>query len=99
MTISPRSGTEGFCDDDRSAGVLAGWPGAVPAPSVGRGRRSEGCMNPYGDIIQEHFRNPHNRQLEGTFEYPLPTGASPSYYAMFLGQTRDSIPARFRALR
>src|SRR5206468_1287436 len=33
--------------------------------------------------------------LEGTFEYTLPTGASPSYFAMFLGQTRDTVPARF----
>src|SRR5262249_53396631 len=37
-----------------------------------------------------------DRQLEGTFEYPMPTGASPSYFAMFLGQTRDTVPPRFR---
>src|SRR5206468_604302 len=47
-------------------------------------------------LVDHIFRNPHDRQLEGTFEYPLPTGASPSYFAMFLGQTRDTVPARFR---
>jgi hypothetical protein len=46
-------------------------------------------------IVDHVFRNPHNRQLEGTFEYPLPSGASPSYFAMFLGHMRDTIPARF----
>lgn len=45
-------------------------------------------------IVDHVFRNPHDRQLEGTFEYPLPPGASPSYYAMFLGATRDAPPAR-----
>src|SRR5262249_20284069 len=43
-------------------------------------------------VVDHVFRNPHSRQLEGTFEYPLPTGASPSYFAMFLGQTRDTMP-------
>jgi tetratricopeptide (TPR) repeat protein len=46
-------------------------------------------------VVDHVFRNPHNRQLEGTFEYPLPSGASPSYFAMFLGQTRDTAPALF----
>jgi tetratricopeptide (TPR) repeat protein len=46
-------------------------------------------------VVDHVFRNPHDRQLEGTFEYPLPAGASPSYFAMFLGQTRDAAPARF----
>jgi tetratricopeptide (TPR) repeat protein len=46
-------------------------------------------------LVDHIFHNPHDRQLEGTFEYPLPTGASPSYFAMFLGQTRDTVPARF----
>ena len=46
-------------------------------------------------VVDHIFRNPHARQLEGTFEYPLPTGASPSYFAMFLGQTRETVPARF----
>ena len=46
-------------------------------------------------VVDHIFRNPHDKQLEGTFEYPLPTGASPSYFAMFLGQTRDTVPARF----
>jgi tetratricopeptide (TPR) repeat protein len=47
-------------------------------------------------LIDHVFRNPHERQLEGTFEYPLPTGANPSYFAMFLGQTRQDAPRRFR---
>src|SRR5947199_5165919 len=46
-------------------------------------------------VVDHIFRNPHDRQLEGTFEYPLPTGASPSYFAMFLGQTRTAVPPRF----
>lgn len=46
-------------------------------------------------VVDHIFRNPHDKQLEGTFEYPLPTGASPSYFAMFLGQTRDTLPVRF----
>jgi hypothetical protein len=46
-------------------------------------------------VVDQIFRNPHDRRLEGTFEYPLPTGASPSYFAMFLGDTRDTMPARF----
>jgi hypothetical protein len=46
-------------------------------------------------VVDHIFHNPHDRQLEGTFEYPLPTGASPSYFAMFLGQTRDTVPERF----
>ncbi len=46
-------------------------------------------------VVDHIFRNPHNRQLEGTFEYPLPSGASPSYFAMFLGQTRDTMPVLF----
>lgn len=46
-------------------------------------------------VVDHIFRNPHDKRLEGTFEYPLPTGASPSYFAMFLGQTRDTVPPRF----
>jgi hypothetical protein len=46
-------------------------------------------------VVDHIFHNPHDKQLEGTFEYPLPTGASPSYYAMFEGQTRDTVPPRF----
>jgi tetratricopeptide (TPR) repeat protein len=45
--------------------------------------------------VDHIFRNPHNRVLEGTFEYPLPTGASASYFAMFSGQARPAVPARF----
>jgi hypothetical protein len=43
-------------------------------------------------LVDHVFRNPHDRQLEGTFEYPLPTGASPSYYAMFVGQQAAPVP-------
>jgi hypothetical protein len=46
-------------------------------------------------LVDHVFRNPHGKQLEGTFEYPLPSGASPSYYAMFLGAARDTAP-RFK---
>jgi tetratricopeptide (TPR) repeat protein len=46
-------------------------------------------------VVDHVFRNPNGRQLEGTFEYPLPSGASPSYFAMFLGQSRQVIPPRF----
>jgi hypothetical protein len=46
-------------------------------------------------IVDHVFHNPHARQLEGAFEYPLPTGASPSYYAMFPGKLRDSAPQLF----
>jgi hypothetical protein len=46
-------------------------------------------------VVDHIFRNPYDRRLEGTFEYPLPTGASPSYFAMFLGQQRDTAPPRF----
>jgi len=46
-------------------------------------------------VVDHIFRNPHDRQLEGTFEYPLPSGASPSYFAMFLGQSRETVPPRF----
>jgi hypothetical protein len=45
-------------------------------------------------VVDHIFRNPHPRQLEGTFEYPLPTGASPSYFAMFVGQTTGPAPPR-----
>jgi hypothetical protein len=49
-------------------------------------------------VVDHVFRNPHARALEGTFEYPLPAGASPCYFAMFLGASRDAPPiARFRA--
>jgi hypothetical protein len=46
-------------------------------------------------VVDHVFRNPNPRQLEGTFEYPLPSAASPSYFAMFLGQSRPVIPPRF----
>jgi tetratricopeptide (TPR) repeat protein len=46
-------------------------------------------------VVDHVFRNPNGRQLEGTFEYPLPSGASLSYFAMFLGQTRETAPPLF----
>lgn len=46
-------------------------------------------------LVDHVFRNPHDRVLEGTFEYPLPTGASASYFAMFSGQARPAAPPRF----
>jgi hypothetical protein len=47
-------------------------------------------------LVDHIFHNPHDRRLEGTFEYPLPTGASPSYYAMFIGRSQGAVPRRFR---
>ena len=47
-------------------------------------------------LVDHVFRNPHDKVLEGTFEYPLPAGASPSYYAMFLGATRETQPQLFK---
>jgi hypothetical protein len=47
-------------------------------------------------VVDHVFRNPHDKQLEGTFEYPVPAGASPSYYAMFLGATRQAQPQMFK---
>lgn len=46
-------------------------------------------------VVDHIFHNPHDRRLEGTFEYPLPTGASPSYFAMFLSENRATAPPRF----
>ena len=47
-------------------------------------------------LVDHVFRNPHDKVLEGTFEYPLPAGASPSYYAMFLGASRETQPQMFK---
>jgi hypothetical protein len=44
-------------------------------------------------VVDHIFRNPHNKQLQGTFEYPLPAGASPCYYAMFIGSQNAQVPA------
>jgi hypothetical protein len=46
-------------------------------------------------VVDHIFHNPHDRQLEGTFEYPLPTGASVSYFGMFQGQNRPNVPQPF----
>lgn len=48
-------------------------------------------------IVDHVFKNPHEKQLEGTFEYPLPTGASVSYYAMFLSDDQARAPEFFPA--
>jgi hypothetical protein len=46
-------------------------------------------------LVDHVFRNTHDHQLEGTFEYPLPSGASPSYFAMFAGQAHTTPPPLF----
>ncbi|HZU35357.1 MAG TPA: VIT and VWA domain-containing protein, partial [Gemmataceae bacterium] len=46
-------------------------------------------------VVDHIFYNPYDRQLEGTFEYPLPANASPSYFAMFLGNNQAATPPRF----
>lgn len=46
-------------------------------------------------VVDHIFRNPHDRQLEGTFEYPLPPNASASYYAMFLTGEQTETPEFF----
>lgn len=95
-------------EDPRSTGTVTWRSGAHP-PSFARVYVGDGnslelvslqvtvtIEGPRARTLVDHiFRNPHNRQLEGTFEYPLPTGASPSYFAMFLGQSRDTVPPRF----
>src|SRR5262249_35087605 len=48
-------------------------------------------------LVDHVSRTPYARQLEGPFESPLPPGASPSYFAMFLGQTRGTMPPLFAA--
>jgi hypothetical protein len=46
-------------------------------------------------LVDHVFRNPYGRQLEGTFEYPLPAGASPCYFALFPGKSQDNVPPLF----
>jgi hypothetical protein len=46
-------------------------------------------------VVDHVFHNSHDRQLEGTFEYPLPAGASPCYYAMFPGKSQEKMPPLF----
>ncbi len=36
-------------------------------------------------VVDHVFRNPHQRMLEGTFKYPVPSGASVCGYAMYVG--------------
>ena len=37
-------------------------------------------------IVDQVFYSPYERELEGTFRYSLPVGASVSYYALYLGR-------------
>jgi len=46
-------------------------------------------------VVDHIFENPHTIQLEGTFEYPLPPGASVCYFAMFLGAGQQANPEFF----
>ena len=46
-------------------------------------------------VVDHIFYNPHPRQLEGTFEYPLPSQASPCYFAMFLDADQSDTPRFF----
>ncbi len=39
-------------------------------------------------VVDMVFSNPHDEQLEGTFHYPLPAGASAAGFAMFAGTSR-----------
>ncbi len=46
-------------------------------------------------LVDHIYYNPHDRALEGTFRYPLPTEASISYYAMFVGADAPEDPDFF----
>jgi len=46
-------------------------------------------------VVDHIFKNPHDKALEGTFEYPLPAGATPSAYAMFVSDRQDTAPDFF----
>ncbi len=46
-------------------------------------------------VVDHIFKNPHDKALEGTFEYPLPAGATPSAYAMFVSDRQDRAPDFF----
>ncbi len=41
-------------------------------------------------IVDHIYYNPHDSTLEGTFRYPLPSEASISYYAMFVGTDAEA---------
>ena len=45
-------------------------------------------------VVDHIFFNPYNKNLEGRFEYNLPSGASVCYYAMFVG-TGKGMPQFF----
>ena len=46
-------------------------------------------------VVDHVFKNPHDKQLEGTFEYPLPAGASVCYYGMYLSPNQKRAPEFF----
>ena len=48
-------------------------------------------------IIDHIYYNPYGRTLQGTFKYTLPSDASVSYYAMFIGRRRRRNPRFFSA--
>ncbi|MCB9640083.1 MAG: VWA domain-containing protein [Myxococcales bacterium] len=46
-------------------------------------------------VMDHIYHNPHGRTLEGTFKYTLPSDASVSYYAMFVGAQQRREPQFF----
>lgn len=50
-------------------------------------------------VVDHVFENPFDKQLEGRFTYPLPSGASACYYGMFLSSTQAAPPPLFDGAR
>ena len=75
-----------------AAGLLRPAGGSLPELEIEEHRVNIVINNGFAITeVDQTFRNPHDRQLEGTFEYPLPPNASASYYAMFLtGEQRET---------
>ena len=44
-------------------------------------------------IVDQIFYSPYDRELEGTFRYSLPVGASVSHYALYLGRISGDLDA------
>src|SRR5262249_10586560 len=42
-------------------------------------------------VVELIFHNPHDLAVDGTFELPLPDGASPSWLTLFPGQGTESV--------